>query len=103
MACKSIEKDAPPANLLSEHKMGIILADVLLVQNYLSGTYSPNYASLELSSYPLINEKYELSDSQAYHSYQYYLKSPEKFNRILVVAKDTLEQISKKITPEIEE
>jgi len=99
IACKSTIKDPPPKDLLSEHKMGRILADVLLIQNYLSGTGSPNYLKLELSTYPLISKKYALTDSQAYHSYQYYLKDPEKFKRVLDVAKDTLDQINKKIIP----
>lgn len=99
IACNKSVKDIPPPDLISEQKMGRIIADALLIQNYLSGTGSPDYLKLELSSYPIINKKYELTDSQAYHSYQYYLRDPEKFNRILEVAKDTLEQINKKITP----
>ncbi|HUH72795.1 MAG TPA: DUF4296 domain-containing protein [Chitinophagales bacterium] len=103
IACNTSEKEIPPSDLLSEEKMGHIIADLLLVQNYLSGTFSPNFSTLELSSDPYINEKYQLTDSQAYHSYQYYLKDSEKFNRILEVAKDTLDQINKKFTPELEE
>lgn len=102
-ACNNSEKIIAPPDLLSEQKMGRIIADVLLIQNYLAGKNTPNYLELELSSYPLINEKYVLTDSQAYHSYQYYLRDPEKFNRILEVAKDTLEQINKKIIPITEE
>ena len=98
IACKNTEEKIPPKDLLSEQEMGRVLADVLLIQNYLAVSASPNYLNLEISSYPLINEKYQLTDSQAYYSYQYYLTDPETFNRILLVTKDTLEQINKKFT-----
>lgn len=103
-ACQSSGEIPKPQNLLDEHQMGIILGDFLLIENYnsqyVANHDSVNYDLLQLFSYPILNEKYQLTDSQAYHSYQYYLNFPDKMKNIISIAQDSLNQLVEKTTNE---
>lgn len=84
--------------------MGIILADFLLIESYnnqfLTKNTDVDYKKLQLYSYPIINEKYKLTDSQAIHSYNYYLNFPDKMKNIITIAQDSLNNLVEKATNE---
>lgn len=106
-ACSPSEKKKEPKDLLDEKKMGLVLADFLLLENHIvqySGLHQEaRYDELQFYSYPIINEKYNLTDSQAYHSYQYYLENPKRFKKVIEFALDSLNKIVENTTPEKEE
>lgn len=103
-ACGASEKENEPKDLLDEKTMGLVLADFLLLENhiiqYSATRQEVRYDKLQFYSYPIINEKYNLTDSQAYHSYQYYLENPQKFKRVIGFALDSLNKIVENTTPE---
>lgn len=103
-ACQEHVEIAKPKNLLSEQQMGVILGDFLLLENYNSQYINEHdafdYNQLQLYSYPVINEKYQLADSQAYQSFQYYMNFPEKMKNIISIAQDSLNQLVEKTTNE---
>ncbi|MCO5233208.1 MAG: hypothetical protein M9888_05680 [Chitinophagales bacterium] len=80
--------------------MGRIIADALLIENKLSVSGVTQYNLLLLNSYPLLDQKYHLKDSQSYYSYQYYVQQPEKFKQILQIAIDTLNTLKEKLPKE---
>lgn len=83
--------------------MGRIIADALLIENKLSSSGMKQYNQLLLTSYPILDEKYHLKDSQAYKSYHYYVQQPEKLDRIIKIALDTLNMLGKQVPEEIKE
>ena len=97
IACKENNYKSKPKDLLQEHQMGQILADILLLQGYADNNIVDD-SLLSIAGFQkiipeAINEKYHLADSQAYYSYQYYVKEPEVFRKIIGIARDTLESL----------
>src|SRR5690554_3466230 len=103
IACQSKNKHLPPKDLIPKDKMALILADILLLDNHyvkiISDHEDIKYDELQFYSPDLINEKYQLKDSQAYFSYQYYLNQPEIFQEILTLALDSLNQLAEETEP----
>ncbi len=97
-SCQQANQSSPPANLIDEQLMGRILADVLLLENQVMQTninaQGVDYQNLQLQNYPLIDEKYNLADSQAYKSYQYYINNIKEFKKVLEFTQDTLNKIA---------
>ncbi|MCZ2392804.1 MAG: DUF4296 domain-containing protein [Chitinophagales bacterium] len=98
--CKNKNSIPPPPDLIEEKIMGRIIADALLIENKLSVSGVTQYNLLLLNSYPLLDQKYHLKDSQSYYSYQYYVQQPEKFKQILQIAIDTLNTLKEKLPKE---
>jgi|GEM_PF-3983823 len=100
-ACTQQIKKEAPANLIAEQKMGYILADILLLENH-TMQHSNAYIGLTSNvmtdfSYPIIDKKYNLADSQFYFSYKYYLAQPQQMLKVLDYAKDTLNKVAENI------
>lgn len=100
IACKEESTIIPPKDLLDEKTMARVLVDFLLIENY-NNQFTlehkdVNYDKLQLYGYPVINEKYGLTDSQAFYSYKYYLHFPERMKNIFAIAQDSLILLSDK-------
>ncbi|MCO5248016.1 MAG: DUF4296 domain-containing protein [Chitinophagales bacterium] len=95
LSCQSKLDIPKPKDLLSEHQMGQVLADILLLQNYSDNTVSSD-STLSIQDFQnaitdVINQKYQLKDSQAFYSYRYYVKNPDIFLRVIKISQDTLQ------------
>ena len=102
IACKQKEVRKPGPGILSEKEMGIVLADVLLLESYTTknGTvYDGKTSEVMIThNYPLIDKKYELADSQLIRSYEYYIGDPEAMSRIMNIVIDTLSKIEEELS-----
>jgi len=95
VSCDWATEKKAPEGILDEQQLSVILADVLLLEAHTSrnvSEYEGRAADVMMRyNYPMIDEKYNLKDSQLIRSYQYYLSDPEALIRIMNLVQDTLD------------
>jgi hypothetical protein len=104
IACNMKRERKIPADVLDEHRFSTILADVLLLEAHVTRNATElegRAADVMLQhNYPMIDQKYGLSDSQLLRSYEYYLADPVALIRIMDLVQDTLNRLQIKLTAE---
>ncbi len=96
VACKASEEKARPAHILSQEEMIPVMMDIHLAETMidfkkLKGT---DTSKIMLASwYQQLFEKYEISDTIFYDSFNYYLENPAELNEIYEAL---LEELNKK-------
>lgn len=97
-SCQSQEQIPAPIDLIPKQQMAQILADLIILDQHYVSLINLNdqldYNRMQFFSSEIINDKYQLQDSQAYHSYQYYLQHPYLFKDVLEIAIDSLEKLT---------